>query len=340
MPSDPPVLPKIHFDSATLPESERFLHWSAAVPAYDVTLPPEAPPFEALVDAWMIGGLIVTHSRLSPVRFVRTSEKAQIDEVDHYSFLLFKRGRWTGKVGQRMMTVGPGQLVVFDLRQPMQAQGEGADSITVSVARRAVKGLAPHANLHGAILDGASGRLLADYFLSLVDQLPALELADAPAVENATTSLISACLASYAERDVAASAGSPVRHDVMRYIDLNLSARDLSPETICRDLGLSRSVLYRAFQPGKGIAFHIRTRRLEAVHVLLNDPAERRGIAEIAYEFGFVSDAHFSRAFRQRFGYSPRDARRNAALRLKRLAELTATDDAPGRFRAWLDEIG
>jgi len=35
---------------------------------------------------------------------------------------------------------------------------------------------------------------------------------------------------------------------------------------------------------------------------------EQRSIAEIAYEFGFASDAHFSRTFRQQFGYSPREA--------------------------------
>jgi AraC-like DNA-binding protein len=58
---------------------------------------------------------------------------------------------------------------------------------------------------------------------------------------------------------------------------------------------------------------YIWRRRLETVHVLLSDPAEARSLAELALAFGFSSHAHFSTAFRRRFGYAPRDARLGAA---------------------------
>lgn len=41
----------------------------------------------------------------------------------------------------------------------------------------------------------------------------------------------------------------------------------------------------------------------------LTNPADRRGIGEIAYARGFTDQAQFSRAFRARFGVPPKEAR-------------------------------
>lgn len=83
----------------------------------------------------------------------------------------------------------------------------------------------------------------------------------------------------------------------------------MNPSGVGRALGMSRPTLYRIFAGSGGIAAHIRRRRLEAVHVLLLDPYETRQLSEIAHDFGFSSHAHFTTAFRRRFGYAPRDTR-------------------------------
>jgi len=83
----------------------------------------------------------------------------------------------------------------------------------------------------------------------------------------------------------------------------------LNPSSICKALGVSKASLYRAFAGSNGITSYIRKRRLETIHVLLNDPRETRGIGTVAYQYGFVSEAHFSRVFREKFGLSPRDVR-------------------------------
>ena len=339
----PSTVPKIHFDSAALPERERFDTWRVGVTAYDCTLLGDAAPgsFVAQVDAWLLGDLVITSNRLSPVRFVRSAAKASGDGIDHYSLILLRQGSWTGDVDGRMMTIGPGQLVAFDLSRPMVAEGTDADSITVAVVRNAVENVVPRLpDLHGLVLDGAMGRLLADHLLSLVRQLPAMQQEDVPAAVKATIALIAACLTSSETQEPAASAAElDIRHRVRRYIDQHLAAPDLTPDRICRDLTLSRSVLYRAVAPGPGIASYIRTRRLEAVHVLLADPNEHRGIADIAYGFGFVSDAHFSRSFRRRFGYSPREARLGAG-RFRELTTALSNEEVPAAFREWMKKIG
>ncbi|MBL8942370.1 MAG: helix-turn-helix domain-containing protein [Myxococcales bacterium] len=50
--------------------------------------------------------------------------------------------------------------------------------------------------------------------------------------------------------------------------------------------------------------------RLDRCRAQLLDPAHaHRSISEIAFALGFTSAAHFSRAFRARFGRSPRTLR-------------------------------
>lgn len=57
---------------------------------------------------------------------------------------------------------------------------------------------------------------------------------------------------------------------------------------------------------------YLRRERLEAVRRDLANPQLRnRGVAALAVRWCFVDPAHFSRVFRQRYGYLPSLARGN-----------------------------
>jgi transcriptional regulator GlxA family with amidase domain len=98
-------------------------------------------------------------------------------------------------------------------------------------------------------------------------------------------------------------------------------------------------VIYRAFEPLGGIAQHVRARRLEAAHVLLENPEVHGPIADIAASFGFVSEAHFNRVFRHRYGYNPRRARNGKLNGLRELAAVVDSHAGPAAYRAWLEQL-
>jgi len=89
-------------------------------------------------------------------------------------------------------------------------------------------------------------------------------------------------------------------------------SRQLSAQHICAVLGVSRSRLYRLFEPLGGVAQYIQSRRLAKIRAALLDPRDRRLISDLAYTHGFVSAAHFSRCFRRHFGCAPGDIRGGA----------------------------
>lgn len=102
-----------------------------------------------------------------------------------------------------------------------------------------------------------------------------------------------------------------LRERIVAYVDANLAQSDLSTEDIARHMGCSRRYLHRAFE-GEGTTLErfIWDRRLERSKEALT--AENNGlisISEIAFACGFNSSAHFSRAFKSRYGLSPREMR-------------------------------
>lgn len=337
------LVPKIVVDSAPLPEAERFPYWRQGMSGYEVA-PLGAAPFAVKMDCWTVGTLVVTDGTLTPVRFERSRQRAEADGLDHLSFVFLRSGTWTGEINGHDFTMGSGQLVVLDLTRPfvIELGDDGIDSITVSVSRDALERSAPlSALVHGRVLDDAPGRMLADYFLSLTQQLQSLEQAHAAAVARATIGIIAGCLATLPAVPQSSARGLTItiRHRVRRHIDRHLSSRDLSPEAICDALAISRSTLYRAFRPLGGVAGYIQRRRLEAAHAQLSRPLARR-ISDVAFSYGFASEAHFSNSFRRRFGYSPRQAARGDTHD-PAIATIAAMSGASGTalFREWIKTI-
>ena len=109
--------------------------------------------------------------------------------------------------------------------------------------------------------------------------------------------------------------GSSIAHRFARAIadiDACLSDSALDAARLANLQGISRRRLEMAFA-ARGLSVHrvIWDRRLERAAWALADPAQRhRRVLDLALEFGFSSDAHFSRSFRHRFGVSPSAYRR------------------------------
>jgi AraC-like DNA-binding protein len=80
----------------------------------------------------------------------------------------------------------------------------------------------------------------------------------------------------------------------------------LTVDALAADAGMSRFAFHRAFQRATGESpyRYITARRLEAAARLLR--TTRHSVLEIAFECGFTDPGRFARAFRARFGVSPR----------------------------------
>lgn len=101
------------------------------------------------------------------------------------------------------------------------------------------------------------------------------------------------------------------------FIETNLSAR-LSAPAVCAALGLSYESERRQFRQDNGITLHqyIQGRIIQqaALELLMTDLT----VQEVANRLGFQDEFYFSRLFKQKMAYSPREYRRiNTVLRRK-----------------------
>lgn len=101
------------------------------------------------------------------------------------------------------------------------------------------------------------------------------------------------------------------RAEAMAFIRDNLARRDLTPRTVAAACGISLAYLHEIFRAAPlGVEETIVAERLErARHRLRAPEGAGEQIATIAYRVGFADPAHFTRAFRRRFGVSPREWR-------------------------------
>jgi AraC-like DNA-binding protein len=106
------------------------------------------------------------------------------------------------------------------------------------------------------------------------------------------------------------------RRAILEHIDRNLADADLGVGSIARAFSVSSRTLHKLFEgEPQTVARLIWDRRLERCREDMADPAmAARSITEIAHLWGFSDSQHFSRAFKQRYGLTPRDYRNLFAL--------------------------
>ena len=108
-----------------------------------------------------------------------------------------------------------------------------------------------------------------------------------------------------------------LRLRIHAYMEANLTRNSLDIDEIAERMGCSRRYIYRAFEADDTTPDrYLWDMRLERCCLQFAAPEHAcRSISEIAFSSGFSSSAHFSRAFRQRFGRSPREYRSSQASR-------------------------
>lgn len=337
------------FDTAGLATSERFSAWREGIGfMFEVELPSEsdAATFSARMESLLLGDIMLSRSVASAQRFIRDQHHILQDSLDHYMFQVFDRGHVDMKLGSDTIRGQKGMMIAGDMAEPLNSKNSDYSLISVFVPRRL---LDPHLSevgmVHGATIPTGSGpgRLLADYMRSLERFGPKLDQAGAKAASDALVILIAAACndARVNMSDPPDWANPSLLLRIRGVIIDNLRNPDLSVDDIAAQCGLSRSRLYTLVQRHGGVMHIVREQRLKhALRDLVSKQGLRFSISEIAYRWGFSTPAQFARAFRTRFGCSPREVRGHGRM----IAAHRQSHDLAGigdrKFETWIDTLG
>lgn len=94
------------------------------------------------------------------------------------------------------------------------------------------------------------------------------------------------------------------------YLLQNIDQEFPGLKELARKMGASESKLKKGFKfyYGTSIYQYFNEKRFEKAHLLLSQTEKQ--VSTIARECGFVSNSHFSRSFKEHFGYRPSDVQR------------------------------
>jgi AraC family transcriptional activator of tynA and feaB len=293
-------------ETAKVSWRDRVALWSDALTA--VCGPLHTEPIGATLDGAMtfgaIGRLQIGHITASRHRIGLSPELARAERHPVAKVIVQTTGESVYEQRGERVTLAPGDGLVYDVSQPHAITStETTEHFVVIVPHDLVFG-------RGVRLDRLSaqrfsartgvGRLAADLIHSTFGELATIS----PACEDdLAASLLSLMFLSFPNETTHAT--EALRYRIESYIRDQIRDPDLSIDMIASALRCSKRYLHMAFAAcDQSITDHIWTARLDGCR---GDLARRQDltISEIAFAWGFSSSAHFSRAFRKRFGVTP-----------------------------------
>jgi AraC-like DNA-binding protein len=299
--------------------------------------------FPAMNTVWKLDGIVVSRISAPAVRVKRTPSHLRRNPIDHWVLSFCQRGEMTIITERGSLSGRPGVPFLWSLGEPSDAERADTERLQLFLSRDAFQDIAPLLDAaRGTTLDTPLGRLLGDFMLSLEHRLQGLSISDMPRLTTAARALIAACVAPSIDRMAGAKnqLDHRRRERVRQTIRAHLRSPKLSPTTLARAVGMSRSNLYRLFEGDGGVVHYIQKQRLLEAHRTLTDPKITRSISSIADELCFSDASSFSRAFRTMFDHSASEVRFAAAggLVLPGIREKAAAMEQP-KFSAFLQGL-
>ena len=261
--------------------------------------------------------LALSRVRSTAQRVRRTPAKIARASEDY--FLVSIQTHGSGRVLQdgRAAVLEPGDFALYDSTRPYELQFDAPfqqyvlmlPGPTLRTALRDTHRLTA-TTVRG---DRGAGHLMIGMISALAREITTLAPASAVAVADSVTHILVAGLSA-----LPMDRGPPVsnltalhREQIKAQVHAQLRDPALSAVGIAAALRLSPSTVRRAWA-GEPCTLQdwIWSLRLDGARRDICDPAHAaRGVSDIAFAWGFNDAAHFSRAFRNRFGCSPRALR-------------------------------
>ena len=308
-----PLVRSYLFSTDDLPISDRFEAWRHSfAPMVDLNRRTMTTDFQGSQTLWDLGGLGFSRIRTGALAFSSRPPHLHSHPLDHWVISLLLCGQTTTTTPTHSFECGPGIVQVHPLGRPFHGAVSDSEMLMLWIPRDFCRDSARVLDAaEFSTLDTAMGRMFAIFMVGLAHQVACLRQDELPRLLSATREMILACVARSrpgmedADRTVSALLLERAR----QFVQDNLYSPKLGVEMLMRELAVSRTRLYRLFEPAGGVNRYIQHRRLLDAHSALANPSENRRILEIAEQRGF-DGAEFSRAFKREFGYSPSHVRK------------------------------
>lgn len=269
------------------------------------------PGFSGAMQEFRAHALRLSVVDAAQTRLYRTQQEIARSDGSHFFTVFQLRGSSLMEQGDRQAVLSAGDVTLIDASR--------TSSFTFQQNSRQISLLMPRGYLEQSArasdvqfarrLDAQNSvvRLSRQLVLGCM-QDSQMSAAESEAILSAVATLLRPALV---DRQVGKDSDSRSFNRTLAFIDSHIQSPQLRPEWIATELGVSVRSLYRMFaRQGLVVAQYIKHRRLDLCAQALRSAPERQKLATIGDDWGFSDHSHFSTAFKNRFGISPSEYRK------------------------------
>ncbi len=275
---------------------------------------PEA--FDGELTMWQLGQVSLSRLTSDALMYRRLPKHLHVQGPEEFLVTLPSKSEVRFTQGGKEVRANPGAFFIERSHEPYEfSHAEAADLWVMKVSLDMLGGRvrAPDrfCSLEFDATNGANG-----LFVDMVHLIP--QRYDAMTEETRSTvgrQLVDLlALALQSDERVLQSGGSTVRSAhlarIEGFVRRHIDDPDLGPDEVAAGCGISVRYLHELLRDtNQTLGQWIRDQRLAAAQEDLANSSDKRSIGAIAYARGFADQAQFSRAFRARYGITPKEAR-------------------------------
>ena len=259
-----------------------------------------------------IGELRLGRLSASRHRVVRTPDLIRKDDRGFLKLVVKLRGNAWFEQNSRRVMLHPGEWSIYDtMRAYTVANVCAIEQLVLLIPRGKilVNGLRPDdLMVQRYSARSGIGRLAYQFMSTAFDEIAACSSVASDDIADTIAHLVRHSLLERAGECSPLAARESLRDRIKNFIDAHLRDPQLSIDDVAQACNCGKRNLHKVFRDeGTTISQYLWQQRLARCRNDLDNPElAGRSITDIAYSWGFNSSTHFSRAFKEEFGVSPR----------------------------------
>ncbi|MDO8827837.1 helix-turn-helix domain-containing protein [Methylophaga sp.] len=280
-----------------------------------ITSPAKDAMFQNLV-IYPWNNLQLSVIRSSALTIERLPQEPYLHSQDAYFAVILVSGDYLMMQNGREVFLQPGDMTIYDATRPHRIQcPKDFTKLIISIPRARFRDrIAGIDNCTALRIPGTVGAgLIASNFLrSLASQTDHLKAYEFSTLSDHALDLLTLAVASVRPVDYSLSRSRTITiNRIKAFIEQRLADSTINSTMIANCVGLSSRYINDLFaDEGTSLMRYVWKRRLENCRKdMLNPVHVGHRLSDIAFRWGFNDLSHFSRAFKQQFGCSPREFR-------------------------------
>lgn len=255
--------------------------------------------------------LSIIHSNSITIK--RLPQEPSHISQDAYFGVVLLAGEYLLEQNNREVFLKPGDMTIYDATRPHRIYcPQSFSKLIISIPRKLMyerlAGVEHCTALHMRS-DGGAGSIASQFIQSVARQVAAMPQSTFNHLSESSLDLFTLALNDVRPQNFNLSRSRSLSlYGVKQFIERNIANPMLDSAAIATGTGLSARYINELFQPEEtSLMRYVWNSRLAHCHHELKSHDLTKRVSEVALRWGFNDFSHFSRAFKQKYGISPRE---------------------------------